>query len=120
MYSLSRHSLLRSADFQQQKMTQPVHAQVRILSRHTGHAEPEVEKDIVRTRYFDPYEAVDYGIIDRVSPLYPCIASTTMRLHVHTPKSWRLGGDTLCMYKRKQGPEWVAWVLACLGSMQGM
>ena len=25
-----------------------------------------MEKDIIRTRYFDPYEAVDYGIIDRV------------------------------------------------------
>lgn len=45
--------------------------QVKILSRHTGHTQPEVEKDIVRTRYFDPYEAVDYGIIDRVRA--PCV-----------------------------------------------
>ena len=44
--------------------------QVRILSKHTGHDEPQVEKDIVRTRYFDPYEAVDYGIIDRVRALF--------------------------------------------------
>jgi len=39
---------------------------VHLLSRHTGHSEEEVSKDILRPRYFNPYEAIEYGIIDRV------------------------------------------------------
>ena len=40
--------------------------QVRLLSFHTGHSEAEIAGDIARPKYFNPYEAVDYGIIDRV------------------------------------------------------
>ncbi|KAI7842527.1 hypothetical protein COHA_003881 [Chlorella ohadii] len=39
---------------------------VRLLSKHTGHGEEEIAKDIARPKYFNPYEAVEYGIIDRV------------------------------------------------------
>lgn len=39
---------------------------VRLLSRHTGHSEDEISRDISRPKYFNPYEAVEYGIIDRV------------------------------------------------------
>ncbi len=40
--------------------------QVRLLAKHTGHSEEKISKDIARPRYFDPYQAVDYSIIDRV------------------------------------------------------
>lgn len=39
---------------------------VHLLSRHTGHSEEEIAQDIARPKYFNPYEAVEYGIIDRV------------------------------------------------------
>lgn len=39
---------------------------VSLLSRHTKHTPEEIEKDIARAKYFDPYEAVEYGIVDRV------------------------------------------------------
>jgi ATP-dependent Clp protease protease subunit len=31
-----------------------------------GHSEEEISKDTKRPKYFNPYEAIDYGIIDRV------------------------------------------------------
>lgn len=37
-----------------------------ILAEHTGHTVEEIEKDINRPKYFDPYAAVEYGIVDRV------------------------------------------------------
>ena len=40
--------------------------QVRILGEHTDHEPEEIQKTISRPKYFDPYQAVDYGIIDRV------------------------------------------------------
>ena len=43
--------------------------QVRLLSRHTGHTIEEVDKEINRPRYFEPYEAVEWGIIDKVGEL---------------------------------------------------
>ena len=43
-------------------------AQVYLLSKHIGKEKEEIEKTITRPRYFDPYEAVEYGIIDRVRP----------------------------------------------------
>lgn len=39
-----------------------------LLSKHTGKEKDEIERTIVRPRYFNPYEAVDFGIIDRVRP----------------------------------------------------
>ena len=39
---------------------------VSLLSKHTGHSEETIAKDISRPKYFNPYEAVDYGLIDRV------------------------------------------------------
>lgn len=39
---------------------------VSLLAKHTGHSEEKIAKDIQRPRYFDPYEAVEYGLIDRV------------------------------------------------------
>ena len=43
-----------------------LHPQVRLLSKHTGHGEEQVARDISRPKYFNPYEAIEYGIIDRV------------------------------------------------------
>lgn len=40
---------------------------VSILATHTGKSEETIEQDISRPRYFDPYQAVDYGLIDKVS-----------------------------------------------------
>lgn len=39
---------------------------VNLLSRHIGHPVEKIAKDIMRPRYFNPYQAVDYGIIDKV------------------------------------------------------
>lgn len=39
---------------------------VRLLAKHTKHTEAQLERDIRRPRYFSPYEAVEYHIIDRV------------------------------------------------------
>ena len=48
-------------------LTLRVPMQVRLLGEHTDHEPEEIEKTISRPKYFDPYEAVKYGIIDRVS-----------------------------------------------------
>ncbi len=39
---------------------------VRLLSKHIGKTEAEIERDTARPKYFDPYGAVEYGIIDQV------------------------------------------------------
>lgn len=39
---------------------------LKILSISTGKSVEEVEKDINRPKYFDPQEAKDYGLIDKV------------------------------------------------------
>jgi ATP-dependent Clp protease protease subunit len=39
---------------------------VNLLSKHIGHPVEKISKDILRPRYFNPYEAVEYGIIDNV------------------------------------------------------
>lgn len=36
------------------------------LALHTGHTEDEITRDFARPRYFTPYEAVEYGLIDQV------------------------------------------------------
>ena len=40
--------------------------QSRLLARHIGKEVDDIERAIARPRYFNPYEAVEYGIIDRV------------------------------------------------------
>lgn len=40
--------------------------QVSLLARHTGQDQETIAKDIQRPKYFDPYQAKEYGIIDRV------------------------------------------------------
>lgn len=35
--------------------------QVHLLSRHTGHSEDEIAKDIARPKYFNPYEAGEHA-----------------------------------------------------------
>ncbi len=47
--------------------------QVRLLGEHTDHEPEEIEKTISRPKYFDPYEAVKYGIIDRVGCCQICL-----------------------------------------------
>uniref|UniRef100_A0A061RTA6 ATP-dependent Clp protease proteolytic subunit n=1 Tax=Tetraselmis sp. GSL018 TaxID=582737 RepID=A0A061RTA6_9CHLO len=39
---------------------------VELLAKHTNHETEEIERDILRPKYFDPYAAVEYGIIDKV------------------------------------------------------
>lgn len=43
---------------------------MKILSISTGKSVEEVEKDINRPKYFDPQEAKDYGLIDKVKPFF--------------------------------------------------
>ena len=40
---------------------------VNLLAKHVGKSPEEVEADIRRPKYFSPSEAVEYGIIDKVS-----------------------------------------------------
>ena len=40
---------------------------VNLLAKHVGKSPEEVEADIRRPKYFIPSEAVEYGIIDKVS-----------------------------------------------------
>jgi len=40
--------------------------QLDILSKGIGRPAEALEKDINRPKYFDPWEAVDYGLIDQV------------------------------------------------------
>ena len=37
-----------------------------MLSVHTGHSMEKIEKDTARAKYFSPYEAVEYKLLDRV------------------------------------------------------
>lgn len=39
---------------------------VELLAKHTNHTEEQIRRDIARAKYFSPYEAKDYGIIDTV------------------------------------------------------
>lgn len=39
---------------------------VSLLAKHTGHSEEKIAADIRRPQYFNPYQAVEYGLIDRV------------------------------------------------------
>jgi len=39
---------------------------VSLLAKHTNHESSEIEADILRPKYFDPYAAIEYGIIDKV------------------------------------------------------
>jgi ATP-dependent Clp protease protease subunit len=48
-----------------------------VLSKGIGKSIEEIEKDINRPKYFDPWEAVEYGLIDQVSEsIYITHAST--------------------------------------------
>ena len=40
--------------------------QTRLLSKSTGQPIEKLEQDIARPCYFNPYDAIDYGIIDKV------------------------------------------------------
>ena len=37
-----------------------------LLAKHTNHEKEVIERDIMRPKYFDPYAAIEYGIIDKV------------------------------------------------------
>jgi ATP-dependent Clp protease protease subunit len=37
-----------------------------ILARHTGQPLEQIERDVERDRWLDPYQAVEYGLIDQV------------------------------------------------------
>ncbi len=43
-----------------------IYLQVYLLGKHIGKTADEIERVIARPTYFNPYEAVGYGIIDRV------------------------------------------------------
>ena len=37
-----------------------------ILARHTGQPMDQIERDVERDRWLDPYQAVEYGLVDQV------------------------------------------------------
>jgi hypothetical protein len=39
---------------------------VSLLAKHTGNDEEKIRHDINRPKYFSAYDALDYGLIDRV------------------------------------------------------
>lgn len=41
--------------------------QAKYLALHTQKTEEDIMRDFARPRYFNPYEAVSYGLIDTVS-----------------------------------------------------
>lgn len=43
------------------------HPQARYLADCTKRTEEQISQDFIRPRYFNPYEAVSYGLIDTVS-----------------------------------------------------
>lgn len=58
-----------------------IHPQVKILDRHVNPSAEEIEKDISRPKYFDPYSAKEYGIIDKVeSGLYSYQQDCTLNI----------------------------------------
>ena len=36
------------------------------MGKHCGKDEDQIKRDINRPKYFSPYDAVDYGLIDKV------------------------------------------------------
>ena len=42
---------------------------VKLYAEHTGKTPEQIEADISRPKYFSPSEAVEYGIIDKVSSI---------------------------------------------------
>ena len=44
--------------------------QVHLLAKHISKSDDEIERAITRPTYFNPYEAVDFGIIDKVGNAY--------------------------------------------------
>lgn len=40
--------------------------QFELLAKHTGQTLDDLEEDLVRPKYLNPYEAIKYGVIDRV------------------------------------------------------
>lgn len=70
-----------------------------LLSKHTGKEKDEIERTIVRPRYFNPYEAVDFGIIDRVRPKL-CPPASLWLLHSGpggTLSCDRVAGRRVCL-----------------------
>ena len=43
--------------------------QVHLLAKHISKTDDEIERVIARPTYFNPYEAVEFGIIDKVGPV---------------------------------------------------
>ena len=47
-------------------LVNPSAVQVHLLGKHITKTDDEIERAIARPTYFNPYEAVEFGIIDRV------------------------------------------------------
>lgn len=52
-------------EIQRQEIRQTKQQLVEILAKGVGKPEEEVERDINRPKYFTPYQAVEYGLIDK-------------------------------------------------------
>ncbi len=63
------------------------HTMAKYLALHTKKTEEEIVRDFARPRYFTPYEAVGYGLIDTVrGPVRTHSPDCPMRTHAtHCP-----------------------------------
>lgn len=59
-------------EIQRQEIRQTKQQLVEILAKGCGKTEEEMERDISRPKYFTPYQAVEYGLIDRVRRRAAC------------------------------------------------
>lgn len=55
----------------------PPLSQAKYLALHTNKTDEDIIRDFQRPRYFNPYEAVQYGLIDQVR-FFVCLAHCTV------------------------------------------
>ena len=55
--------------------------QAKYLAQHTKKTDEQIMEDFIRPKYFNPYEAVGYGLIDRVGAHLLGMVQGTGRLH---------------------------------------
>ena len=66
--------------------------QVHLLAKHISKSDDEIERVIARPTYFNPYEAVDFGIIDKVGLVSLMMLASRVVLVTHCNwRSWSYG-----------------------------
>ncbi len=71
-------------DIQRQELRRTKAKLWSVLALHTGRSPQALDRDLVRPRYMNPYDAVNYGIIDRV--LAPGVSGESTGVAAGKPK----------------------------------